>query len=95
MSTTITDLNTAISQAQSDSVKSALNGLLTQLKTVKTDVKSGTVPTTTVTALNAASTTADKAPADDVHRPACQSAGLCASLRANYAHPFGITDFFK
>jgi hypothetical protein len=61
MSTATTDLNAAISQAKSDSVKSALNGLLTQLNTVKADVKSGTVPTTTVNALNAASTTADKA----------------------------------
>jgi hypothetical protein len=61
MSTATTDLNAAISQAKSDSVKSALNGLLTQLNTVKTDVKSGTVPTTTVNALNAASTTADNA----------------------------------
>ncbi len=61
MSTASTDLNAAISRAKSDSVKSALNGLLTQLNTVKTDVKSGTVPTTTVNALNAASTTADHA----------------------------------
>ncbi|MCW2897087.1 MAG: hypothetical protein JWO75_6576 [Actinomycetia bacterium] len=61
MSATITDLNTAISQAQGASVKSALNGLLTELKSVKTDVQSGSVPTTTVTALNAASTTADGA----------------------------------
>jgi hypothetical protein len=61
MSTATTDLTAAISQAKSDSVKSALNGLLTQLNTVKTDVKSGTVPTTTVNALNAASTTADNA----------------------------------
>jgi hypothetical protein len=61
MSTATTDLTAAISAAKSDSVKSALNGLLTQLNTVKTDVKSGTVPTTTVNALNAASTTADNA----------------------------------
>ena len=61
MSTAITSLNSAISQAQSASVKSALNGLLTQLKSVQTDVKSGSVPTNTVNALNAASTTADNA----------------------------------
>jgi hypothetical protein len=61
MSTATTDLTSAISQAKSDSVKSALNGLLTQLNTVKADVKSGTVPTTTVNSLNAASTTADNA----------------------------------
>ena len=61
MSTAITDLTTSISQAQSDSVKTALNGLLTQLKTVQTDVKAGAVPTSTVNSLNAASTAADKA----------------------------------
>jgi uncharacterized protein involved in exopolysaccharide biosynthesis len=61
MSTAITSLNSAITQAQSASVKSALNGLLTQLKSVNTDVKSGSVPTNTVNALNAASTTADNA----------------------------------
>jgi hypothetical protein len=61
MSAATTDLNAAISQATSASVKSALNGLLTQLNTVKTDVKSGSVPTTTVNALNAASTAADNA----------------------------------
>ena len=44
MSTATTDLTAAISQAKSDSVKSALNGLLTQLNKVKTDVKSGTGP---------------------------------------------------
>ena len=44
MSTATTDLNAAISPAKSDSVKSAWNGLLTQLNKVKTDVKSGTGP---------------------------------------------------
>src|SRR5580700_3205029 len=61
MSAATTDLNGAISQAKGASVKSALNGLLTQLNTVKTDVKSGSVPTSTVSALNAASTAADNA----------------------------------
>jgi hypothetical protein len=61
MSAAITDLNAAISQAKSASVSSALNGLLTQLNTVKTDVQAGSVPTTTVNALNAASTAADHA----------------------------------
>jgi hypothetical protein len=61
MSAAITSLNSAITQAQSASVKSALNGLLTQLKSVDTDVKSGSVPTNTVNALNAASSTADNA----------------------------------
>jgi hypothetical protein len=61
MSATITDLTGAIAQAQSASVKSALTGLLTELKSVQTDVRSGSVPTTTVNALNAASTAADSA----------------------------------
>jgi hypothetical protein len=61
MSTAITDLNSAISQAQAAPVKSALNGLLTQLKAVQADVKSGSVPTSTVNSLNAASTAADHA----------------------------------
>ena len=61
MSTTVTDLTSAIAQAKNASVKSALNGLLTELKSVQSDVRSGTVPTTTVNALNAASTTADNA----------------------------------
>lgn len=61
MSTAITDLNTAIAQAQAAPVKSALNGLLTQLKAVQADVKSGSVPTSTVNSLNAASTAADHA----------------------------------
>jgi hypothetical protein len=61
MSVAITDMTNAISQAQSASVKSALNGLLTQLKTVQSDVKSGSVPTSTVNSLNTASTAADHA----------------------------------
>jgi hypothetical protein len=61
MSATITDLTGAIAQAQSASVKSALTGLLTELKSVQTDVRSGSVPTTTVNALNAASAAADSA----------------------------------
>jgi hypothetical protein len=61
MSAAITDLTNAISLAQSASVKSALNGLLTELKAVQSDVKSGSVPTGTVNSLNAASTVADHA----------------------------------
>jgi hypothetical protein len=61
MSVAITDMTNAIGQAQSASVKSALNGLLTQLKSVQSDVKSGSVPASTVNSLNAASTAADKA----------------------------------
>jgi hypothetical protein len=61
MSTAITDLTSSIGQAQSASVKTALGGLLTELKSVQTDVRSGSVPTATVDALNAASTKADNA----------------------------------
>jgi hypothetical protein len=61
MATTVTELTSAVAQAKSASVKSALNGLLTELKTVQADVRSGSVPAATVDALNAASTTADKA----------------------------------
>jgi hypothetical protein len=61
MATTVTDLNGAIAQAHSASVKSALNALLSELKTVQADVGSGSVPSSTVSALNTASTTADNA----------------------------------
>ena len=61
MATTVTDLNGAIAQAQSASVKTALNTLLAELKTVQSDVGSGSVPSSTVSALNTASTTADNA----------------------------------
>jgi hypothetical protein len=61
MATTIADLNAAIAQTQSAPVKSALDGLLAELKTVQTDIGSGSVPAATVSALNAASTKADNA----------------------------------
>ena len=61
MSAATTDLNDRDLPGKEQLVKSALNGLLTQLNTVQTDVKSGSVPTTTVNALNAASTAADSA----------------------------------
>jgi hypothetical protein len=61
MSAAIADMTNAIGQAQSASVKSALNGLLTELKSVQSDVKAGSVPTSTVNSLNAASTAADNA----------------------------------
>jgi hypothetical protein len=61
MSASVTDLTNAVSLAQSATVKTALTGLLTQLKSVQVDVRSGSVPTATVNALNAASTTADNA----------------------------------
>jgi len=61
MSTTITELTSAIAQAKSTSVKSALNGLLTELKDVQAGVQAGSVPAATVNALNAASAKADNA----------------------------------
>jgi hypothetical protein len=61
MNSTVGELDNAIAKAQGDSVKSALQGLLGELKTVQTAVKSGSVPTTMVNALNAASTKADGA----------------------------------
>lgn len=61
MSAATTDLASAIGQAKSASVKSALSGLLTELQAVGADVKTGTVPASTVTALNAASAKADSA----------------------------------
>ncbi|HEY3881374.1 MAG TPA: hypothetical protein VGM12_22505 [Trebonia sp.] len=61
MTTTIADLKNSIAQTQGDSVKSALNGLLTELKSVQSDITSGSVPSATVSALNTASTAADRA----------------------------------
>ncbi|HEY0932591.1 MAG TPA: hypothetical protein VGD91_02505 [Trebonia sp.] len=61
MSATITELDASIAKAQSTSVKSALDGLLAQLKSVQTHIESGSVPAATVNALNAAATTADNA----------------------------------
>jgi hypothetical protein len=61
MSVTTTDLTSAISQAQSASVKSALTGLRTELQAVKDGVDSGSVPASTVSALNTASAKADHA----------------------------------
>jgi hypothetical protein len=61
MATTVTDLTGAISQAQSDSVKSALSSLLTEMKSVQSDIGAGSVPGSTVSALNGASTAADHA----------------------------------
>jgi hypothetical protein len=61
MSAAVTDLTKAAAQAQGAAVKSALNGLLTELKTIQGEVAAGAVPTSAVNALNAASTTADHA----------------------------------
>jgi hypothetical protein len=61
MSAATTDLTNAAGQARSATVKSALTGLLTELQTVNASIKSGSVPASTVDALNAASARADNA----------------------------------
>jgi hypothetical protein len=61
MSAAVTELTQAAAQAQGPAVKSALNGLLTELKTVQGDVTAGAVPSAAVNALNADSATADHA----------------------------------
>jgi hypothetical protein len=61
MTTAIAQLKTAAAKAQSASVKSALGGLRAELMTVQADVQKGSVPPATVSALNAAARTADKA----------------------------------
>ena len=61
MSAAVSGLTQAAAAARDSAVRSALNGLLSELKTVQAEVASGAVPTSTVNALNAASTTADKA----------------------------------
>jgi hypothetical protein len=61
MTTAIADLTTAADQAESATVKSALDGLLSQLSTVRADVQAGSVSAQTVTALNNASRAADNA----------------------------------
>jgi hypothetical protein len=55
------ELTQATGDAHGPAVKSALNALLSELKTLKAEVAVGAVPTKTVNALNTASTTADKA----------------------------------
>jgi hypothetical protein len=61
LTTAIGQLGTATDKASGTEVKAALQSLLTQLKVVQTDVKKGSVPDTTVTSLNTASTAADNA----------------------------------
>ena len=61
MTAAITDLTSASAQAQSASAKSALAALLAEFKVVRTDVAAGSVPSATVTALNADSAAADHA----------------------------------
>lgn len=57
----VSSLRTAVGEASGTTAKSALSKLLTDLKTVQADVRSGSVPTKTVQALNNASTAADHA----------------------------------
>ena len=61
MTLAVSGLTTAVGKAHSTTVKSALSGLLTELKSVQADVGGGSVPTKMVDALNNASTTADHA----------------------------------
>jgi hypothetical protein len=61
LSAAITQLNGAISQAQSASVKAALQDLVTDLTQVQADVQKGTLPASTVSTLNSASAAADGA----------------------------------
>jgi hypothetical protein len=59
MTAAITDLASAAKQAQSASARSALGTMLTELMTVRADVKAGSVPSSVVSELNADSTSAD------------------------------------
>ena len=61
MAVAVSELTQATADAHGPAVKSALNVLLSELKAVQADVAAGAVPTSTVNALNTASTTADKA----------------------------------
>jgi len=61
LTTALAQLSAAAGQAQGAAVKSALQGLVTQLTQVQADVQKGSVPATTVTQLNTASAAADSA----------------------------------
>jgi hypothetical protein len=61
LSTAVTQLTAAVNQAQSTSVKTALQGLLADLTQVQADVHKGSVPASTVSTLNGASAAADNA----------------------------------
>ena len=61
MAAAVGELTQATADAHGPAVKSALNALLSELKAVQADVAAGAVSTSTVNALNTASTTADKA----------------------------------
>ena len=61
LSAAISDLTSAAGQAQSAKVKSALDGLVTELTTVQGDVRKGSVPQSTVQSLNSAANAVDSA----------------------------------
>ena len=61
LTTAIAQLSAAAGQAQAAPVKSALQGLLTQLTQVQADTQKGSVPAATVSQLNTAATTVDSA----------------------------------
>jgi hypothetical protein len=61
MAAAISDLTSASAQAQSASARSALSALLAEFKVVRADVAAGSVPSSTVKALNADSAAADSA----------------------------------
>jgi hypothetical protein len=61
MTAAIGGLTNASAQAQSPAAKSALSALLAEFKVVRADVAKGSVPGSTVKALNAASAAADSA----------------------------------
>ena len=61
LTTALAQLSSAAGQAQGATVKSALQGLISQLTRVQADVQKGSVPASTVTQLNTASAAADNA----------------------------------
>jgi hypothetical protein len=61
MTAAITELTAAAAKAQASNATSALDSLLAQLKTVRTDVAQGSVPGGTVNTLNADANAADTA----------------------------------
>jgi hypothetical protein len=61
MAAAVSELTKATADAHAQAVKSALNALLSGLRTVQADVAAGTVPNSALNALNTASAAADKA----------------------------------
>jgi hypothetical protein len=61
MAASVTDLTSASAQAQATSARSALSALLAEFKVVRADVAAGSVPESTVRALNSDSAAADSA----------------------------------